>query len=60
MGRGDKKSKRGKIAIGSYGNTRRKKKRVPVIKRPSVAEAAAGEEQVVAKPRKTARKKAES
>lgn len=59
MGRGDKKSKRGKIAIGSYGNTRRKKKRVAVIKHPSVAEAA-GEEQVAAKPRKTARKKTES
>ncbi len=25
MGKGDKKSKRGKIALGSYGNSRRKK-----------------------------------
>jgi ribosomal small subunit protein bTHX len=25
MGRGDKRSKKGKIAIGSYGNSRRKK-----------------------------------
>lgn len=24
MGKGDKKSKKGKIAMGSYGNTRRK------------------------------------
>jgi len=59
MGKGDKKTKRGKIAIGSYGNTRRKKKRPVVAKRPAVAEAT-GEEQVVSKPRKTARKKAES
>ncbi len=27
MGKGDQKSKRGKIAIGSYGKTRRKKAR---------------------------------
>lgn len=26
MGRGDKKTAKGKIAIGSYGNTRKKKK----------------------------------
>lgn len=26
MGKGDKKSKRGKIAIGSYGNARNRKK----------------------------------
>lgn len=25
MGRGDKKSRKGKIAMGSYGNTRRKR-----------------------------------
>lgn len=25
MGKGDKKSKKGKIALGSYGNSRRKK-----------------------------------
>ena len=26
MGKGDKRSKRGKIRLGSYGNTRRRKK----------------------------------
>ena len=58
MGRGDKKSKRGKIAIGSYGNSRKKKKRVAGVKQPSVTEVAV-EEQVASKPRKTARKKTE-
>ncbi|MCC7302827.1 MAG: 30S ribosomal protein THX [Bacteroidia bacterium] len=27
MGKGDKRSKKGKIRLGSYGNTRRKKKK---------------------------------
>lgn len=60
MGRGDKKSKRGKIAIGSYGNSRRKKKRVAGVSRPSGQpgqEVVVVEEQVTSKPRKTARKK---
>ncbi|WP_461146236.1 30S ribosomal protein THX [Spirosoma pulveris] len=36
MGRGDKKSKRGKISRGSYGKTRPRKaqKNVPVAKQP--------------------------
>ena len=28
MGKGDRKSKKGKIFMGSYGNTRRKKKKI--------------------------------
>ncbi len=33
MGKGDKKSKKGKISIGSYGNSRRKKQIKERIKR---------------------------
>lgn len=58
MGKGDKKSKRGKIAIGSYGNTRKRKRRAVVSKAQSGQPAPAEEE--VAKPKKTARKKAEA
>ncbi|MFN5846740.1 MAG: 30S ribosomal protein THX, partial [Flavobacteriia bacterium] len=32
MGRGDKKTAKGKRAMGSYGNTRKKKSSSPVIK----------------------------
>lgn len=50
MGRGDKKSRKGKIAIGSFGNTRpsRKKKTVAVSKKAATKKAA---------PKKTAAKK---
>lgn len=58
MGKGDKKTKRGKIAIGSYGNSRRKKKRGTVIT-PKAAPEAVAEDGVAPKPRKTARKKTE-
>lgn len=33
MGRGDKKTKRGKIAIGSYGKSRPHKKKKPAPKK---------------------------
>ncbi len=33
MGKGDKKSKKGKIAMGSYGNSRLKKDDAPVAKK---------------------------
>ena len=33
MGKGDKKSKKGKISIGSYGNSRRKKQIKERLKR---------------------------
>ena len=32
MGKGDKKSKKGKISIGSYGNSRRKRPTVSAVK----------------------------
>ena len=59
MGRGDKKTKKGKIAIGSYGNSRKRssslKKRAAARKsaEPVATEASA-------KPKKTARKKSEA
>ena len=34
MGKGDKKSKRGKLSRGSYGKSRPKKKVAPVIEKP--------------------------
>jgi 30S ribosomal protein S31 len=43
MGKGDKKSKRGKINIGSYGNTRKRKtpkKAMVVIEKPAKTEKA--------------------
>jgi 30S ribosomal protein S31 len=59
MGKGDKKTKKGKIAIGSYGNSR---KRSHKMKKRAAAKKAAepvGTE-APAKPRKTARKKSEA
>jgi 30S ribosomal protein S31 len=61
MGKGDKKSKKGKISIGSYGNSRRRKSVRSIQKNqatPVVKEAT--EEQVEAKPKKTSRKKADA
>lgn len=34
MGKGDKKTKRGKISMGSYGNTRKRKKEVKIEEKP--------------------------
>jgi ribosomal small subunit protein bTHX len=60
MGRGDKKSKKGKRTIGSFGNSRNKKKIKARLKRTASRKpvAVAGE---VAKPkaRKVAKKKEE-
>lgn len=59
MGKGDKKSKKGKIAKGSYGKSRNKKAIKAKLKRAaSKKPAVAGEG--AAKPKKTARKKAEA
>jgi len=61
MGKGDKKSKKGKIAIGSYGNTRRrsvikaKLKRAASRKVEPATEGGDGQ----AKPRRTIKKKSE-
>lgn len=46
MGRGDKKSKRGKIAIGSYGVSRNRKKIKAHLKRSTSKPAAAVAEAV--------------
>jgi len=61
MGKGDKKSKKGKIAKGSYGNSRKKNtikarlKRKASAPKKSVESSAAG-----TKAKKTTRKKAEA
>lgn len=60
MGKGDKKSKKGKIAIGSYGNSRKRNSIKSKLKRNAskkVAEPAGEEAQ--AKPKRTIKKKAE-
>ena len=60
MGRGDKKTKRGKISIGSFGNSRRRRaikariKRAAVVIKPEVAPVVVEEKP---KAKKTTRKK---
>jgi hypothetical protein len=60
MGKGDKKSKKGKISIGSFGNSRKrnsikaKLKRNAAKKSPETVEA-----ETPAKPKRTAKKKSE-
>ena len=59
MGRGDKKSKKGKISKGSYGNSRNKKAikaRLKANASKKAAAPAAGD----AKPKRTIKKKAEA
>lgn len=58
MGRGDKKSKKGKIAKGSFGNSRRKKKIKAKLKR--TASQKSTTTVVEAKPKRTIKKKAEA
>lgn len=60
MGKGDRKSKKGKIWIGSYGNSRNRKALKARAKRTVTARAAepAASEAAPAKPKRTARKKA--
>ncbi|MGC1243785.1 MAG: 30S ribosomal protein THX [Chryseosolibacter sp.] len=58
MGRGDKKSKKGKIAIGSFGNARKRNSLKAKLKRATsktTAETAGAE--APAKPKRTAAKK---
>jgi 30S ribosomal protein S31 len=59
MGRGDKKSKRGKIWKDSYGNSRRKKAIKAKLKRSATRKAApaAATEESAAKPKRTITKK---
>jgi ribosomal small subunit protein bTHX len=63
MGKGDKKTKKGKIAIGSYGNSRRRNAIKAKLKRAAsrkVAVPANAGEEAPAKPRRTVKKKSES
>lgn len=55
MGKGDKKSRKGKIAMGSYGNTRPRKKAVKAAAKAGSKKAAAKK----AAPKKAAKKKAD-
>jgi 30S ribosomal protein S31 len=59
MGKGDKKSKRGKIWKDSYGNSRRKKAIKAKLKRSAMRKAApaAVAEEAAAKPKRTTTKK---
>ena len=50
MGKGDKKTKRGKIFKGSFGNTRKRKTSTPVVVKP--VEAPAPEVETKKKPPK--------
>jgi len=56
MGKGDKKTKKGKIAIGSYGNSRKRLKKGTAAKKTAAPVGA----EAPAKPKKTARKKSEA
>jgi 30S ribosomal protein S31 len=56
MGRGDQKSKKGKISSGSYGVTRKKKKTAVYVAKPEAKKAAPKTEEVTAE--KPAAKKA--
>ena len=59
MGKGDKKSKRGKIWKDSYGNSRRKKAIKAKLKRSAMRKTApaAATEEAAAKPKRTTTKK---
>ena len=60
MGKGDKKSKRGKIWKDSYGNSRRKKAIKAKLKRSATRKttpAVAATEEAAAKPKRTTAKK---
>ncbi len=59
MGKGDKKSKRGKIWKDSYGNARRKKAIKAKLKRSAVRKTAPAvvTEEAAAKPKRTTTKK---
>lgn len=61
MGKGDKKTKKGKIAIGSYGNSRKRKSNTAKVTQTQSKKAAepAGAD-APAKPKKTPRKKSEA
>jgi len=60
MGKGDKKSKKGKIWRDSYGNSRRKKAIKAKIKRTASKKVAPAATAAAPKPKRTARKKADA
>lgn len=61
MGKGDKKTKKGKIAIGSYGNSRKRgANTTKVTQTQSKKTAESAESDAPAKPKKTPRKKSEA
>lgn len=66
MGKGDKKTKRGKIFAGSYGKTRPKPKKAAALRRPPVEEkkpakkAAAPKKKAAAPKKKVAKVKKKS
>jgi len=60
MGRGDKKSKKGKRTMGSFGVSRSKIKIKSRLKRVASKKKATTAASAAAKPKKTARKKAEA
>jgi len=60
MGKGDKKTKKGKIAIGSYGNSRKRSSGGPKVN-PAVSKKTAQEgDETPAKPKRTVKKKSEA
>ena len=60
MGRGDKKSKKGKIFKGSFGISRNKKATKAKLKRTASKSTSSASAPAAAKPKKVARKKAEA
>ncbi len=62
MGKGDKKSKRGKLAIGTYGNSRSRKAIKARLKRTASrkAEGTMAEGEAATKTRRVIKKKAEA
>jgi len=60
MGRGDKKSKKGKISMGSFGVSRKKKTHKKVVTPVAKEKVQVETVEVKAAPKKRARKKTES
>ena len=58
MGKGDQKSKKGKINAGSYGVTRKRKSSTTFVAKPKAEKVVAKAEKTEAKPKKVAAKKA--
>jgi ribosomal small subunit protein bTHX len=62
MGKGDKKTKKGKISIGSFGNSRKRNAIKAKLKRSASKKTAepAGAVETPAKPKRVAKKKSEA